>query len=103
MKLQNEIKDAGLRITITGELDDHSAEEARAYMDGILTRNSYIRELYLDLSGVTFMDSSGLGVILGRYRVIAARRGRLIVCGVNKHLDRILKMSGIYALVEKGE
>ena len=103
MELQNEIREDELRITIIGELDDHSAEEARAYMDGILALNRTVRTLSLDLSGVSFMDSSGLGVILGRYRVMAARGGRLCVCGVSRHVDRILRMSGIYALVEKGE
>ena len=56
--------------------------------------------MILDFSGVTFMDSSGLGVILGRYRVIAGRGGRVLIGGANRAIDRILRMAGIYTLAE---
>ena len=70
--MQMEIEAAGDRLTarIKGELDHHSAAQARAQLDALLT-DERIRELRIDLRGLTFMDSSGLGVILGRYRVIA--------------------------------
>ena len=72
--MQMEIEAAGDRLTarIKGELDHHSAAQARAQLDALLT-DERIRELRIDLRGLTFMDSSGLGVILGRYRVIAGR------------------------------
>ena len=60
-----------------------------------------VRELQLDMEGVSFMDSAGLGVVLGRYRTLAARGGRLIVSGVRTPVDRIFRMSGLYALVER--
>ena len=46
------------------------------------------------------MDSAGLGVILGRYRVIAGRGGRVLIGGANRAIDRILRMAGIYTLAE---
>ena len=66
--MQMEIEAAGDRLTarIKGELDHHSAAQARAQLDALLT-DERIRELRIDLRGLTFMDSSGLGVILGRY------------------------------------
>ncbi len=103
MELKKEVIGKVLRIAISGELDDHSAEEARTYIDSTLLYNTAIKELQLDLSGLSFMDSSGLGVILGRYRIMAERRGRVVLTGTNRYADRIIKMSGIYALVEKGE
>ena len=103
MELQKEVCGNILRISITGELDDHSSEEARTYIDSTLLRDQAIRELQLDLSGLSFMDSSGLGVLLGRYRIMAERGGRVVLSGTNRYADRIIKMAGIYALVEKGE
>ena len=59
------------------------------------------RDLTLDLSGVTFMDSAGLGVILGRYRILSLRGGKLTVCGMSSAIDRIFRMSGLYAIVDR--
>ncbi len=103
MELQKALGNNKLRISIAGELDDHSAEEARSYIDSTLLADRSIRELQLDLSGLTFMDSSGIGVLLGRYRIMAERHGRVVLTGMNRYAERIIKMSGIYALVEKGE
>ena len=47
------------------------------------------------------MDSSGLGVVLGRYRALNARGGRLLLAGIPANIDRIFRLSGLYALVER--
>ena len=87
-------------VRLMGELDHHSAEHVRQSLDMILT-DVTVRELQLDMTGVTFMDSAGLGVVLGRYRTLAARGGKLIVSGVRTPIDRIFRRSGLYALVER--
>ncbi|MDO4565211.1 MAG: anti-sigma factor antagonist [Clostridia bacterium] len=89
-----------LTVSLIGELDHHSAERTRIMMDTMLHDVS-VRELLLDFSGVSFMDSAGLGVILGRYRTLNLRGGKLIVSGVSASIDRIFKMSGLYALIER--
>ena len=93
----------GPRIIVrpSGELDHHSAADVRGALDAVL-RDVTVREMQLDMTDVTFMDSAGLGVVLGRYRTLAARGGRLIVSGVRTPIDRIFRMSGLYALVERG-
>lgn len=100
--MQMEIEAAEDRLTarIKGELDHHSAAQARAQLDALIA-DKRIRELRLDLKGLTFMDSSGLGVILGRYRVIAERGGKMSIGGANRSIERILRMAGIYALVDR--
>lgn len=103
MELTKEVSGRTLSVALRGELDHHTAAEARAQMDDVLLADTAIMELRLDLRGVTFMDSSGLGVILGRYRILAERGGRVALCGTSRYAERILKMAGIYALVEKGE
>lgn len=62
--------------------------------------DSFARNLCFDFSDVTFIDSSGLGVILGRYKKVAARGGRVRVSGANKQVYRILCLSGFSGLME---
>lgn len=88
-----------ITISLSGELDHHSAAKLRADIDKELEKYGY-GDCIIDLSGVTFMDSSGLGVILGRYRLITDHGGTLAIRHPNKTVDRILKMSGIYSIVE---
>jgi stage II sporulation protein AA (anti-sigma F factor antagonist) len=88
-------------VHLAGELDHHSASRVRGALD-LLLRDVSVREMQLDLAGVTFMDSAGLGVVLGRYKTISARGGRMIVTGMRSSIDRIFRMSGLYALVERG-
>ena len=88
-------------VRLSGELDHHSAADVRGALDAVL-RDVTVREMQLNMTDVTFMDSAGLGVVLGRYRTLAARGGRLIVSGVRTPIDRIFRMSGLYALVERG-
>ena len=87
-------------VRLSGELDHHSAAQVRHTLD-LWLADVTVRELQLDMSGVSFMDSAGLGVVLGRYRTIALRGGRLIVSGVRTSIDRIFRMSGLYSLVER--
>lgn len=87
-------------MQLSGELDHHSAEQTRIMLDTLL-RDVTVHELVLDLSGMTFMDSAGIGVILGRFRKISMRGGRMVVKGMNASVDRLFQMSGIYAIVER--
>ncbi len=96
------VKRKGQRITVhlKGELDHHSVEGVRAHLDQWIADPTVI-ELVLNMEQVQFMDSSGLGMVLGRYRTLHARGGRLLLSGVPLPIDRIFKMSGIYALVDR--
>lgn len=89
-----------LIVTLKGELDHHSAENIRNEIDALLI-DPEIRKLVLDMKNVTFMDSSGLGVILGRYRMLSSRGGSVYVSNVAPNVDRIFKMSGIYSLIQR--
>ena len=90
-----------LTASLSGELDHHSAAQVREILDGALTLD--IRALSLDLSGITFMDSSGIGVILGRYRIMRERGGTLRVSAMSSYAARILKMAGILPLIGQQE
>lgn len=100
MEIHASKKAPRMHARLCGELDHHSAEQARNMLDTML-HDITIRDLTLDLSGVTFMDSAGLGVILGRYRILSLRGGKLTVCGMSSAIDRIFRMSGLYAIVDR--
>ena len=87
-------------VRLSGELDHHSAARVRGALD-LMLRDVTVREMQLDMTEVTFMDSAGLGVILGRYKTLSGRGGKMIVSGVRTPIDRIFRMSGLYALVER--
>ena len=102
MKLKKQLTGQALTVKLEGELDHHSAESIRSAIDREIESTGCER-LTLDMEGVTFMDSSGLGVILGRYRLLNARGGTLFISGANSSVERILRMSGLYSLIRKIE
>lgn len=80
-----------------GEIDHHAAPKIRSEID--LCCESYRpAELVLNFSAVSFMDSSGIGLIMGRYRCISLLGGRLRVEDIPPHLKKIMTLSGIESL-----
>lgn len=99
MQLANRRKGGSLTVMLSGELDHHNAAEIRKSLDGML--DGSVRELILDMSGVTFMDSSGIGIVLGRYKRMRERDGKLYLSGLGGSAERILRMAGVLGLVER--
>ena len=93
---------ARIIVRLCGELDHHSASRVRGSLD-LMLRDLTVREMQLDMAQVTFMDSAGLGVVLGRYKTLSARGGKLVVSGMRASIDRIFRMSGLYALIQRAE
>ena len=81
-------------VQLAGELDHYCAQSVRRELDGLISDRS-ISWLVLDFSRLQFMDSSGIGVILGRYRQMRDRGGQVGVMNMNKHIGRIFHMSGM--------
>ena len=89
-----------LLVGLDGELDHFCAQSVRRELDSLL-QDPTIRQLILDFSGLTFMDSSGIGVILGRYRVLRERGGSVAVIHMNDHVSRIFHMSGMDRVIHQ--
>ena len=83
-------------LKLEGELDHHSADVMREKLDREIL-SSGADTVIFDLSGLTFMDSSGIGVLLGRYKLFATRK--LYVTGASGSVARLLKLSGIESLM----
>ena len=80
-----------------GEIDHHLAPKIRGAIDA-QCENSRPSRLILDFSRVGFMDSSGIGLIMGRYRMISLIGGRLEVVNVPENLKKIFVLSGLEKL-----
>jgi len=94
-----------LLVRLTGELDQCSASGIRRDLDALLD-DPRVRHLVLDLAGMPFMDSSGLGVILGRYRELRQRGGTVSLMRLSPQVKRIYDLSGmarIIPVIEKKE
>lgn len=100
MRLKLEVIDRTMIVSFNGELDHHSAGEAREEIDRKIESNNIIN-LIFDLSNLKFMDSSGIGVVIGRYKVISKKNGKVAVINLNPHVDKIFEMSGIYKIINK--
>lgn len=87
-----------LIVKLTGELDLVVAEEFRRTVDSELERRQ-IRNLVINLAGVSFIDSSGLGAILGRYKRIAQGGGRISIAAPRPPVRKILELSGFPRLM----
>ena len=83
-----------LTVALSGELDHFSAMSVRRDLDEPLS-DPVVRHLMLDMAELKFMDSSGIGVILGRYRILAARGGSVWVRNMNPQINRIFLLSGM--------
>ncbi len=102
MQIEFEMTDDILIADLDGELDHHTSAVIREEIDKTVEA-FHSRHLIFNFEKVTFMDSSGIGVIMGRYNKISQLGGRLVVTGCNEYIDRILDMAGIYTIAERIE
>ncbi len=89
-----------MTAAISGEIDHHSAAGMRMIIDGELGR-TMPELLTFDLSDVTFMDSSGIGLILGRAREMQPWGGKVKIFEPSERINKILKLSGLGSLIVK--
>lgn len=89
-----------LVIRIGEDLDHHNALYIREEADKRIAEQN-IRDIVFDFSGVEFMDSSGIGVIMGRYKRVIFIGGQIAVACVNEVIDRILLLSGLYKIMKR--
>ncbi len=86
-----------LTACIEGDIDHHTAKEIRETIDGYVEKyNPNVLEM--DFSCVQFMDTSGIGLIMGRFKLMSAMGGKLKVVDVPKSLERMIKLSGLGTL-----
>lgn len=89
-----------LIVRLAGELDHFCAQSVRRELDALIA-DPTVRMLILDFTTLQFMDSSGIGVILGRYRQMRDRGGQLCVIHMSRQIARIFHMSGMDRIIRQ--
>ena len=82
---------------IEGDIDHNTAKDIRETIDEYIEKYSPLF-LKVDVGEVRFMDSSGIGLIMGRYKLMTSLRGKLKVVNVPRNLERMIKLSGLTTL-----
>lgn len=98
MELFLSAKYRALVVRLSGEIDDRAAARIREGVDRELMRTGAVNVAF-DMTGVTFMDSSGIGVVMGRARITESLGGFVVVYGANENVRRLFEMSGLTSLV----
>lgn len=95
-----EVIDRNLVIHVDNEVDHLVAEQIREEFEKVCAKQN-VKNVIFDMSKVEFMDSSGVGMIIGRYMKVKYSGGKVSVAGVSDGIDRILRMSGVYKIISK--
>ena len=95
-------RNKNLIIKINGEIDQHNSEDIREKIDKAFER-SRCRHIIFDFSGVAFMDSSGIGLLIGRYKKVRSRGGTVAIANMNCDLGRIYNISGLKKIINSFE
>lgn len=89
-----------LVIYMAGELDHHSSETVRIKIDNKIDEMG-ASNLIFDFSGINFMDSSGIGVIIGRYRKVTEYGGKVAIVNLKPHIKRVFELGGLFKIVKE--
>jgi len=91
-----EIINSGDRLTVmlSGEIDHHTLMSLRGTIDAQIEQHTP-RLLALDFGGVSFMDSSGIGLILGRKRIAECYGGKVIIKNASGYVEKLIRLAGL--------
>jgi len=93
----NECEDI-LTVYLKGEIDHHAVTALRNQIDSMILRTES-RLLILDFSKVSFMDSSGIGMIIGRYKTMLEKNGSICATGLSPTIERLFRMAGLHRII----
>lgn len=101
MQVTGKVNGDTLYIFLSGELDEYNASAARSEADALIGRSLCCARAVFDLADVHFMDSSGIGFLIGRYKKLKRCAMPAFIRSPDFAADKILSMSGIYSLIPK--
>ncbi len=101
MQICTDFQDKVLYMRLSGEIDEHNAGQARLYADKLADEHAHSEKAVFDLGGVSFMDSTGIGFLIGRYKKFRRYGIPVYVTNPSLSTDKILRMSGVYTLMPR--
>ena len=100
MPVEIDIDEKSVTAYISGEIDHHNAAKLRNDIDEAV-ESAYPEYLVLDFGGVTFMDSSGIGLVMGRYKLMKNLSGKVFIENAPKSIKKVMRMAGIEKLLSE--
>lgn len=100
MEIKSRLKNGTMYILLEGELDEYSANYTRDTMDDLIINNKF-NKLIIDMHQLEFMDSTGIGVLIGRYKKLKSKQVLMYVMSPNSQIEKIFQMSGLYEIIPK--
>lgn len=101
MEMQGFRKGDSLYVYLSGEIDEHSVSRIRRDADTLIDENAGLSRAIFNLAGVKFMDSTGIGFLIGRYKKLQKYGMEMYLENPNTGADKILELSGIYSIMPK--
>lgn len=101
MQINYSLDDDYLYFYLSGELDQHYAKGVKDYIDRILDDVKGYKTVVFNMSELNFMDSTGIGMLLGRYKKLKKRSADCLVENPSLAVERVLQLSGIYEVIKK--
>lgn len=100
MLIKNRVYNNVLYVSLDGELDEHTAKYTTGVLDRLFSTESF-KQIIIDLSELTFMDSTGIGVLIGRYKKMKQKGVGIFVANPSYHAEKIFKLTGLYEIMPK--
>ena len=90
-----------LTVYVYGELDECSASNAKNLLDRLLIDNIISKKVIFDLSGLSFMDSTGIGLLIGRYKKLKQFNVPSYISGATIATEKVIELAGLYKIMPK--
>ena len=100
MNIKSRVYNNTIYIMLIGELDEYSATYTRNTLDHLFDMYNF-NQVIIDLSELEFMDSTCIGVLIGRYKRMKSSNIPIYICNPNNHIEKIFKMTGLYEIMPK--
>ena len=100
MQVKSRIHNGVMYVLLCGELDEHSANYTRITLDDMFDKPTF-KKIIIDLSELDFMDSTGIGVSIGRYKRMKDKNIPIFIANPSSHAERIFKITGLYDIMPK--
>ncbi len=101
MEIKYKKDEHALTVYVYGELDECSASNAKKIIDNMIVDNLNSDKVVFDLSGVTFMDSTGIGLLIGRYKKLKQFSIPSYIQGANVSTEKVIEIAGLYKIMPK--
>ena len=101
MQIKSRIVNRTLYILLSGELDEYTAQKAKTLLETLINENLNSSIIIFDLSGLSFMDSTGIGLLIGRYKKLKQFNIPCFISGASVNIERVIELAGLYGIMPK--